>query len=177
MGTLRHPLEQTSPSPLEADTPQSRHPPGADTPPRSRHPPEQTPPWSRHPPSAQSRHAPPEADTPPPESRLRHTVNERPGRYASYWNAFLLFMILNTVKTRKHSSRMRTARSSTVYGRGVSRETPLMTETPRRRHMGPDRNPPGKNMGPQTGSDIILSYFVCGGKKGVGVVGMILHWM
>ena len=50
------------------------------TPPRSRYPP-----WSRHPP--QSRHpqpGPPRADTPrtrpPPGSRLRDTVNERPVR-------------------------------------------------------------------------------------------------
>ena len=94
-------------TPLGADTPQSRHPLGADTPPRADTPPEQTPPWeqtphwSRHPP--RSRHLPeqtplgvdiphpPQADTPPPRSRLRHTVNEWPVR-------ILLECILVTVK-------------------------------------------------------------------------------
>ena len=48
------------------------HPPGADTP-RSRHP------QSRHPPGADT--PPPREQTPPPpRSRLRHTVNERPVR-------------------------------------------------------------------------------------------------
>ena len=72
--------------------PQSRHPPSrADT------PPEQTPSWSRHP---RSRHPPPEqtpprADNPreqtPPQSRHPPPRNSHCcGRYASYWNAFLL---------------------------------------------------------------------------------------
>ena len=56
------------------------HPLGADTPPRSSPPPEQTTPgadqpWSRPP---WSRHPPPGADPPPPGSRLRHTIYERP---------------------------------------------------------------------------------------------------
>ena len=80
--------------PREQTPPWSRHPPRADTPSRSRHapeqtPPEQTPPRSRHP---RSRHpleqTPPRADTlpprsrhtPPPGSRLRHTIDERPVR-------------------------------------------------------------------------------------------------
>ena len=64
-----------------ADTPPEQTPPGADTSPGaeppSRHPSpqEQTPPWSRH---------PLEADNPP--RRDGHCC----GRYASYWNAFLL---------------------------------------------------------------------------------------
>ena len=77
------PLEQTPPwsrHPLE-QTPQSRHPPGQ-TPPQEQTPQadtplplEQTPPWSRH--------SPPEADNPPENGHCC-------GRYASYWNAFLL---------------------------------------------------------------------------------------
>ena len=89
-------------TPWEQTPPQSRHPPeqippGADTPrgadplgsrhpqsrhcPRSRHPPEQIPPGSRQPPRTDTPHRhPPGADTHPPGSRLRHTVNERPVR-------------------------------------------------------------------------------------------------
>ena len=57
------------PPPLGADPPQSRHPP----PPREQtHPPPGADtPWSRH---------PPRPGTPPPGSRLQHTVNERPVR-------------------------------------------------------------------------------------------------
>ena len=65
----RHPPEQTPP---RADTPLEQTPPGADTP-------EQTPPSPEQPP--RSRHPPREAD-----SSIRSTI----GRYASYWNAFLL---------------------------------------------------------------------------------------
>ena len=59
------PQEQTPPpeqTPLREQTPPTgiRHPQGADTPPQGQAP------WSRPP--------------PPPESRLRHTVNERPVR-------------------------------------------------------------------------------------------------
>ena len=69
-----NPLEETPPG---ADTPWDQTPPGVDTP-QSRHPPEQTP---------QSRH-PLGTDPPPPgaDSGIRSTS----GRYASYWNAFLL---------------------------------------------------------------------------------------
>ena len=89
--------------------------PPEQTPPRSRHPPKQTPPGSRHPPEADT----PQADTPqsrPPQSRHTHpspradtpqadTPQSRPppeadsgiqsmsGRYASYWNAFLLIIV------------------------------------------------------------------------------------
>ena len=70
---IHTPQEQTPPR--EQTHPSKQTPPGADTPPKqtplgSRHPPKQTPPTSRHPPGA---------DT-PPESRLQHTVNERPVR-------------------------------------------------------------------------------------------------
>ena len=57
------------------------HPPGADLP-GSRHPPEQTPPlWEQ---------TPPEQTPPPgPDCSIRSTS----GRYASYWNAFLFFIL------------------------------------------------------------------------------------
>ena len=107
--------------PPGADTPweqapsRSRHPPpGADTPgadtPQSRHPleatPKQTPPSrSRHPLEVDM---PPLADTPweqipPPPQRYGHCC----GRYASYWNAFLLHL-QKEERTRMHSSRLRT---------------------------------------------------------------------
>ena len=79
----RPPRADTPPgsrAPQGADTSQSRHPLGADTP-QSRHPPEQTPPNQTPPLGADT---PPEAD-----SGLQSTS----GRYASYWNAFLLFLI------------------------------------------------------------------------------------
>ena len=83
-------------------TPQSRHPPGADPPPRNRQPSR-----SRHP--AGSRHTSLGADTPPPRAdtppEQTHPQEQTPpweqttpprdghccGRYASYWNAFLLY--------------------------------------------------------------------------------------
>ena len=80
------PLEQTPPPeqtpqntpPLGADTPPGADPPGSRHPLRNRHPPEQThPPGADTPPRADT---PPGTDTPPPESRLQHTVNERPVR-------------------------------------------------------------------------------------------------
>ena len=61
-----HPPEQT--------TPPGPDPPGADTP-RSRHPQDQSPPpWEQTP----LEQTPPLGADPPPGSRLRHTVNERP---------------------------------------------------------------------------------------------------
>ena len=60
--------------------PPSRHPPWKQT------PPEQTPHPSRHPPPPRSRHPPPEAD-----SSIRSTS----GRYASYWNAFLFWVLFS----------------------------------------------------------------------------------
>ena len=75
--------------PPRADTPPSGagHPPGADTPQQQTPPQEQTPPQSRQPP-------PPEAD-----SGIRSTN----GRYASYWNAFLLHLP-TSCGTNKESS-------------------------------------------------------------------------
>ena len=76
------PWEQTPPTPLGADTPRKQ------TPPRSRHspeadtPPKQTPPRSRH---------PLQADTPPPLG-ADSGIRSMSGRYASYWNAYLLFI-------------------------------------------------------------------------------------
>ena len=71
------PREQTaSPTP---PPPESRHPPGADTPlPRPGTPREQTP-LTRHPPGP---------GTPPWEADC--SIRLTNGRYASYWNAFLL---------------------------------------------------------------------------------------
>ena len=70
--------------PTRPNTPWSRHPPRADTPgadpPGSRHPPEQTPPQSRHPPGV---------DT--PWCKACWEIWSTCGRYASYWNANLLF--------------------------------------------------------------------------------------
>ena len=80
-----HPPDQADPP--RADTPWTRQTPPhrEQTPPRpGRHPPRtrQTPPQNRQTPPPQSRQTPPrEAD-----SSIRSTS----GRYASYWNAFLL---------------------------------------------------------------------------------------
>ena len=64
-------------------------PPGPDTPPRSRHPPwEQTPP-------------PPRADTPRPPREADSSIRSTSGRYASYWNAFLLQVSLVLPKVNK----------------------------------------------------------------------------
>ena len=91
----------------QADPPKSRHPTRADplksrpsqeqTPHKSRPPQEQTP-QEQTPPeqTLKSRH-PPRADNPPPKSRHpqsrhphTHTHRSTSGRYASYWNAFLV---------------------------------------------------------------------------------------
>ena len=59
-------------------------PPGADTPPGTE---------NRHPPGAdtpQSRHTP---RTKPPPREAESSIRSTSGRYASYWNAFLLFFI------------------------------------------------------------------------------------
>ena len=80
--------EQT---PLGADTPQEQTPLGAETPPGTDTPLEQTPSGSR-PPSirytTRDQVSPPEAD-----SGIRSTSR----RYASYWNAFLLWYISHQV--------------------------------------------------------------------------------
>ena len=109
LGSRHPPWKQTPP--LEQTHPPGSRPPRADTPPWSRRPRKQTPPspqkqtppspGSRHPPLGSrqtpgSRHLPLGADTPseqrPPweaDSRIRSTS----GRYASYWNAFLCWLI------------------------------------------------------------------------------------
>ena len=70
--------------------PRSRHPSPEQTPPESRHTPmEQTPPREQTPPGAD----PPQEQTPPPrevDTGIRSMSVS--GRYASYWNAFLLRM-------------------------------------------------------------------------------------
>ena len=116
---LGYPPEQTPPGADTHDTPPpgQQTPPGADIPPRgrhtpradtpqeqtplhgsrhplqSRHPPEQKPPRGRHPPGADTPLGadPPKPPTPPgADTSIRSTS----GRYASYWNAFLLFYSL-----------------------------------------------------------------------------------
>ena len=67
------PSEQTPPPPRSRHPTRSKHPPGADT------PPEQTPP------------SPPGADYPP---RADTSIRSTRGRYAFYWNAFLLIIVL-----------------------------------------------------------------------------------
>ena len=73
---------------------------GYHTPPgQGRTPPDQTPPWIRHPPQIRHhhhhppppppiRHHPPWSDPPPREADS--SIRSTSGRYASYWNAFLL---------------------------------------------------------------------------------------
>ena len=63
----RHPPRADISHPLAADTPQSRHHPQADPP-------------GADPPRADPPRADTPEQTPPPESRLQHTVNERPVR-------------------------------------------------------------------------------------------------
>ena len=89
LGYHPHPPRSRHTPPGSRHPPQSRHSPGADTP-----SPEQTPPGADTPPQQNTPHPPPKADTPsatsptpeadtpppPPGSRLRHTVNERPVR-------------------------------------------------------------------------------------------------
>ena len=91
-----HPLEQTPPRPgrhpPEQTPPQTRQtPPRADTtppwirqtPPRTRQtPPEQTPP--------QTRQTPPWTRQTTPPKKADFSIRSTSGRYASYWNAFLL---------------------------------------------------------------------------------------
>ena len=108
----RHPLGADTPradTPLGADNPLSRQPPHQipttsrsdtpleQTPSGSRHPPEQTPPqeqtppWSRHPPGA---------DTP---QKADSSIRSMSGRYASYWNAFLLLKTSLIVSSKNNS--------------------------------------------------------------------------
>ena len=83
---------------LEYTTPEQTHPP-EQTPPRADTPWEQTPPRSRHP--REQTPPPPRADTFPREQTPPHPreadscIRSTSGRYASYWNAFLLTIFLN----------------------------------------------------------------------------------
>ena len=113
----RHPPGADPPGadthPPGADTPQSRHPlrssPLEQTPPPSRPPWEQTPPGADTPSGADP---PREADTPPPEadSGIRSTS----GRYASYWNAFLLIISNITFNLSDGDNRMRWCHTPTA---------------------------------------------------------------
>ena len=78
-------------------------------------PPGQTPPWADTP---LGRHPP--RQTPP-------SVGHCNGRYASYWECILVF-----VKTRMHSSRMRTTRAMTsrISGGAYHAHPPFTTHTP-----------------------------------------------
>ena len=93
----RYPLGPDPPGP---DTPWTRHPPGSDTPwirhpPGTRHPRDQTPPSTRHPldqTPPRTRH--PRTRHPPgtrhPSRAADSEIRSTSGRYASYWNTFLL---------------------------------------------------------------------------------------
>ena len=81
--------------------PQSKHPPGADTPPRSRHPPgadipgvytpqEQTPPRGAAIPKSRYTPTPPRSRHLPFPLEADSGIRSMSGRYASYWNVFLL---------------------------------------------------------------------------------------
>ena len=83
-------------------------------------------------------------------------------------------MLENGAEILIKSGKFVCARPLYMEGRSPDRPPPhTHTETPRGRYMGPDRDPPGKNVGPQTGSDIILRLRAL--KKGGGGVGMMLH--
>ena len=74
------------------------HPPGPGTPPRTRYTPRGpgTPPWTRYTPPDQ---VPPLGPAPPPRTReIRSTC----GRYASYWNAFLLMFMFMFVLDHRY---------------------------------------------------------------------------
>ena len=70
-----------SPLPEQTPPPQSRHPPGSRHPLGSRHPPEADTPLGADTPGG--RHRPPRADS---------GIRSMSGRYASYWNAFLVLI-------------------------------------------------------------------------------------
>ena len=77
------------------DTPRDQ----ADTPPRpGRHPPDQAdPPGSGRPPPGPGRHPPRIRQTPldqvDPPREADSSIRSTSGRYASYWNAFLFFLV------------------------------------------------------------------------------------
>ena len=94
----RHPWEQTPPG---SRPPRSRNPPeqtpsGADTS-WEQTPPDQKPPWSRHLPGADT---PPEQTSP---QKVDSSIRSMSGRYASYWNAFLLLKTSLIVCSKNNS--------------------------------------------------------------------------
>ena len=95
-----HPSEQT---PLPEQTPPlEQTPPGANTPPEQTVPGADTP-QSR--PSPQSRH-PPRSRHPPPPNKADSSIRSMSGRYASYWNAFLLcFVFTRLIITEGQTNR------------------------------------------------------------------------
>ena len=90
----RHPQSRHTP-PWEQTPPEQTHTPlGADTPPEQTHPLQQTPPQHTH-----TQHTPPAAYTPwpdttppPPPQEAGSSIRSMSSRYASYWNAFLLWI-------------------------------------------------------------------------------------
>ena len=92
-------------------TPPDQTPPGSRHPPWSRHPPDQTPPSppDQTPPPSREQ-TPPQDQTPPPPEQRPPTPTPLPreadsgirsmsGRYASYWNAFLLSLYVGVIFT------------------------------------------------------------------------------
>ena len=84
---------QTPPQTRQTPPRPGRHPPRP-----GRHPPEQTPldqvdtPPDQADPPGPGRPPPDQADTPPPEADS--SIRSTSGRYASYWNAFLCYIII-----------------------------------------------------------------------------------
>ena len=71
--------------------PREQTPPQEQTPPREQTPPwEQTPPPGRH--TSQEQTPPPRSR--PPQSRHPSGIRSMSGRYASYWNAFLFYLLI-----------------------------------------------------------------------------------
>ena len=96
--------------------PRGRHPPGSIHPLRNRHPSKQPPPGADTPRSGPPKQTPPKRQTspkkqiplgsrhppsrhPPPKKNAGSGIRSMSGRYASYWNAFLLILYL--VETRR----------------------------------------------------------------------------
>ena len=91
--------------PPRADTPLPREqtPPRPGTPP-DQAPPQSRPPWTRHPPALPDHAPPPEADS---------SIQSTSGRYASYWNAFLLLNKIRRVTW--YTSNIHTSKSDYFY--------------------------------------------------------------
>ena len=87
----RHPPEQSTP--LE-QTPPDQTP----CPPWSRHPGSRHPPWSRPPRSRSPTEQTPWEQIPPPPREADSSIRSTSGRYASYWNAFLVIYYVSSSK-------------------------------------------------------------------------------